>query len=101
MNARDLTVSKSINLNGAREFNHLRLVNLDDFLMEYGNNLEYYAPPFKILADLEKEIMFENNPEQTILVPYKPDGDIIFRLVGIEEEGGLRIVRYEYDSSIS
>lgn len=98
---RNLTVSKSINFNGCKEFNHLRIYNLKNFLSEYGNNLDYYSSPFKILSDLESEIMFENNPDDCVLISYKPDGDIIFRLIEIKEEGDLRVVVYEYDCSIS
>lgn len=98
---RNLTVSKSINLNGSKEFNHLRISNLQDFFSEYGNNLDYYSSPFKILSDLENKIMFENNPEECILISYKPDGDIIFRLKEVKEDGNLRIVVYEYDGSVS
>jgi len=96
MNVRDLTASDSINLKGAKEFNHLRVVNLEEFLSSYPNNLDYYASPFKILADLEETIKYENNPESTVTVAYKDDGDVLFDLVGIEEKNGLRIVKYEF-----
>ena len=98
---RNLTVSNSINLNGCKEFNHLRISNLQDFFSDYGNNLDCYSSPFKILSELENEVLFENNPNDCILIPYKSDGDIIFRLIEIKEEGSLRVVVYKYDCSIS
>ena len=98
---RNLTVSNSINLNGCKEFNHLRISNIQDFFSGYANNLDYYSSPFKILSDLERKIMFEDNPEEWILISYKPDGDIIFRLKEMKEDGGLRIVVYEYYGSVS
>lgn len=101
MKVRDLTVSDSINLKGRKEFNHLRVINLDKFFEDYACNLDYYASPFKILADLEERIKYENNPESTVLVSYKDDGDVIFDLVGIEEQDRLRIVKYEFATFIS
>lgn len=98
---RDLTVSNSINLNGCKEFNRLRIPNINDFFDMYGNNLDCYSSPFQILLDLESKIMFENNPEEFILIPYKRDGDIIFRLIEIKEEDHLRVVVYAYDGSCS
>ena len=98
---RNLTVSNSINLNGCKEFNHLRISNIQDFLLGYGNNLDYYSSPFKILSDLENEIMFENNPKEYILISYKPDGDVIFRLKEMKEDGNLRIVVYKYNGIVS
>jgi hypothetical protein len=98
---RKLTISRSINLNGCKEFNHLRISNIEHFLSDYGNNLDYYSSPFKIIYDLEKTILFENEPKECILIPYKPDGDIIFRIKEIKEENNLRIVIYEYEGSVS
>lgn len=98
---RDLTISKSINLNGAKEFNHLRITNIEDFLSSYGNNLDYYKTPFNILADLENQIKFKNNPKATIFCSYKDDGEVIFSLVNIREQGNLRIVEYSFDSFVS
>jgi predicted GNAT superfamily acetyltransferase len=101
MKVRDLTVSKSINLNGAKEFNHLRIANLEQFLLNYASNLDYYSPPFKILAELENKIMYANRPEETILCSYKPDGDVIFRLEEVREEGNLRVVVYTFSTYVS
>ncbi len=98
---RNLTISNSTNLNGSKEFNHLRISNIQEFLSEYNNNFDYYSSPFKILSDLENKIMFENKPDDYILIPYKPYGDIIFKLIEIKEADELRIVVYEYDCSIS
>jgi hypothetical protein len=98
---RDLKPSDSINLNECREFNHLRISNLDVFKEYYQPNCDYYLTQFGVLWELQKKIMFQNNPLKTILVPYKPGGDIIFGLVEIKEEGELRIVVYEYQSSVS
>ena len=98
---RNLTAYNSICLNGYKEFNHLRISNLQDFFSDYGNNIEYYSSPFKILSDLENKIMFDNNPEECILIPYKPDGDIIFMFKEMKEDGNLRIVVYEYNGIVS
>lgn len=98
---RNLTISDSKNLNGAKEFNHLRITNLDRFFEVYENNLDYYATPFSIFADLENKVKFANNPEELVFCPYKDEGDVIFRLVGLREEGRRRIVEYEFDTTIS
>jgi 3'-phosphoadenosine 5'-phosphosulfate sulfotransferase len=98
---RNLTISTSNNLKGAKEFNHLRVTNLERFFDIYTNNLDYYKAPFSILADLEDKVKYENNPEEVILCAYKPDGDVVFRFAGIREEEKLRIVEYEFDTTIS
>jgi hypothetical protein len=97
MNIRDLTISGRV----SKEFNHLRIRNSDVFFSAYSNNLDCYASPFQILADLETQIKFENNPEKTVLCAYKEDGDVIFDLIDIREENGLRIVEYEFATFIS
>lgn len=84
-----------------REFNHLRIKNLNYFLDTYGNNTAYYESPFSILAALERQIKFEDLPETTICVSYKPDGEVIFRQTGIFYNGSVRIVEYEFDTTIS
>ena len=98
---RDLTISNLINLNGCKEFNHLRITNIDDFFNDYTNNLDYYSPPYKILAELEEVILFQNEPEPNILISYKDWGNIIFDLVGIRELGYLRIVDYKYSGVVT
>jgi hypothetical protein len=101
MKVRDLIVSDSINLKGSKEYNHLHIINLDEFLSGYASNLDYYAPPFKILADLEGKVMFENSPEKTILVSYKPEGDVVFDLIEVKVEGNLRVVVYRFSAYLS
>jgi hypothetical protein len=98
---RNLTISDSKNLKGCKEFNHLRITNIEEFFYYYSNNLDYYAPPFKILAELENKILFENNPEKCIIIPYKEFGDIIFDFEGIRLSGDLRIVMYRFSGSLS
>lgn len=104
----NLTVSKSRNLGTQREFNHLRISNIDVFLKEYANNIEFYASPFQILRELELAVMFKNDPDDFLLIDYKPnggDGDIMFRLKSVARgEYHLdkrRIVTYTYDGSVS
>ena len=98
---RKLTISTSINLGACREFNHLRISNIEDFLSSYTNNVDYYSSPFKILKELESIILFQDEPEEVMLVNYKPEGYIIFNLEGIKEDGELRIVTYKYTGSAS
>ncbi len=101
----NLTVSKSINLGTKREFNHLRISNLDVFLKEYSNSVEFYASPFKILRELEKAVMFKDDPDDFLLISYKPTGDIMFRLDGVGRSklryDDRRIVTYTYEGSVS
>ena len=91
---RKLGINQSINLNGSREFNHLRITDIEGFLDDYRAHYDVYQSPFKILQLLEDKIKFENNPPKIILIPYKDDGDIIFHLVGIRIENDIRIVEY-------
>jgi hypothetical protein len=99
--ARDLEISNSINLNGCKEFNHLRIINLNQFLSEYKNNLDYYKSPYAILADLENQIKFENKPEQNILISYKDSGDIFFKYEGFYIDDFIRVVEYVYIGTVS
>ena len=87
--------------NGIKEFNHLRISNLNYFFSVYGNNKNCYLSPFKILANLEKKVLFKNNPPEFIMVPYKSGGAGIFRRTRIKEKDNIRIVYYEYDCSAS
>lgn len=100
MSVRDLKVVETHH-GSAKEFNHLRVSNLQDFLNSYENNIEFYKSPFEILADLESQVKFANNPEKVVLCAYKDEGDIIFDLVGIKDDGKRRIAEYEYSTSIS
>ena len=84
-----------------KEFNYLRISNINEFLSSYSSNFEYYASSFQILYELEKRIMFKNNPDDCMLINYKEDGYIIFRLKEMKEENNLRVVVYEYEGSAS
>ena len=86
---------------GIRERNILLVDNIDVFLQSYRNNRTSYNSPFEILYNLEKRVMFENNPEECMFIPYKDWGVIIFRRKSMREEGDLRIVVYEYETVIS
>lgn len=101
MNISDSNMSESVNLKSSKEFNHLRVVNIEEFLSNYTCNRNYYSPPFKILAELEEKIMYSNSPEKTVLCSYKPDGDVIFDLEEIREEGNLRVVVYRFSTYIT
>ncbi len=96
MEVRSLTLRESLNLGSEREFNHLRVDNLEEFLLKYQCNTESYRSPFEVLAELERQIKFENNPDETIFCSYKADGDVIFDLVEIKEQNHLRILVYQF-----
>lgn len=98
---RNLKINYGANLNGCKEFNHLRISNLPEFFSSYGNNLEYYKAPWKILSELEEQIKFVNNPEHALFVSYKEGGEVIFTLKEMYIEGDLRVVVYEFDTFIS
>lgn len=98
---RKLKNSIDLKWDGYKEFVHLRLININEFLNEYGNNIDYYESPFSVLAALEKEIKFQNKPKKCILISYKPDGDMIFDFVRIYERGNIITAEYEYRTSIS
>lgn len=90
-----------IKQNDYKEFNRLLIINIDTFLIDYCNNIDYYKPPFEILSELEKLILFENDPDETILISYKNGGDIIFNKERIYTSGPLRIVEYKFSGTIS
>ena len=85
------------------EVNHLIIKNLGYYLKYPRNKTDYYRNAFEILAELEAKIKYENEPEDCVLIPYKPDGDMIFRLVNvvIGKEDDRRYVVYEFDTTIS
>ncbi|MCX3266571.1 hypothetical protein [Pedobacter agri] len=85
-----------------REYNHLRILNIDYFLESTSNTYEPYLSPFAILADLESQVMFENDPPESLLIGYKEDGDCIFELVSVDLiEHNRRTVTYEFMTTIS
>lgn len=101
---RELTVRENApNLNGAKEFNHLRITNLNSFLEDYGNKYDYYKSPFAILAELEEKVKYENNPPESVDIAYKDFGFMIFDLKGVYEKNGddRRFVEYAFVTSAS
>ncbi len=99
---RPLEIVQPKNRKEMREFNHLRISNLQSFLDQYFNNLDYYDSPFTVLAGLEAEVKFTNDPPKVVLASYKPDGEMIFNLIRVyEDTHHRRIVEYEFSTSIS
>lgn len=83
-----------------KEFNLLRITNIDEFLSVYTNNTSYYSSAFKIMADLEEEIKFHDSFDKLVCIGYKLDGDIFFELVdAYTDEYDRRIVKYKYVGS--
>jgi len=89
------------NLKGSKEFNRLVIKNINEFFNGCGNRYDHYKAPYHILAELEKEIMFENNPDEVILISYKDDGFMVFDLVSIFEKNNFRVVVYEFNGTAS
>ncbi len=94
-------ISRSINLGEQRQCAQLRITNLDYFFEHHSPGVEYYAAPFKILAELEAQVIFTNNPPNTILVSYKLEGDCIFDFVRRKHEEGKVYYFYKYSGTIS
>lgn len=85
-----------------KKVNHLIIKNLGYYLESPKNKTDYYRNKFEILADLETKVKYENDPEECVLIPYKPNGDMIFRLVDVFiDKEDYRYVVYEFDSSVS
>jgi hypothetical protein len=98
---RNLTIENTGRIGGCKEFNHLRILNLQEFLDRYLYNLDYSASPWQVIANLEKEVLFENAPEECYLITCKGETDAVFQLIEIKEEGDLRIVVFVFDCFIS
>lgn len=98
--ARMLNEAPKGHLSAYSEFNHLRVTNLNQFLHEYENNIDYYASPYAILAQLEAQVKYEQLPG-FVSVPYKDGGDVLFDFVQLYQDGGRRIVEYTYTGSVS
>jgi hypothetical protein len=78
-----------------------RSANLDYFFERHSPGIEYYAAPFKILAEIEAQVIFTNNPPESVLASYKPEGDCIFDFVRREHKEGKVYYFYEYSTTIS
>lgn len=79
-----------------KEFNHLRITNLDEFFESYMNHWDIYLPPWQVLAQLEEEIKYDNELPSTVTIDYKDSGQVLFDYQGTKEEQRLRIVEYSY-----
>ena len=96
-----LGISVSRNLGEQRQCAQLRITNLDEFLEAHSPDVEYYHSPFKILAELEAKVIFNNDPADLALAAYKPDGDCIFDFVRRENKNGKVYYFYKYSTTIS
>lgn len=56
---------------------------------------------FQILGELEKQIQQSESIENTILIPYKDEGDVIFDLVKIDYLKSITVFTYQYSTTIS
>lgn len=55
---------------------------------------------FKILAELEKQVVESNEIKNTILIPYKSEGDVIFDLTKIDYKNKT-VFYYSFTTTIS
>ncbi len=94
-------ISKSLNLGEQRMCAQLRITNMEYFLESQTPDVEYYHSPFKILAELEANVIFTDNPPDIALASYKPHGDCIFDFVRREHKEGKVYYFYEYSTTIS
>lgn len=84
-----------------KEYNVLRIKNIERFFEIFTTNREGYVPPYAILADLESQVINENLPQRYISCSYKDFGDALFELVDVRIEGIFRIVEYEFTGGAS
>lgn len=82
--------------NNHNEFNLIRVTNIQAFLDSYTNNIDYYKTAFQILLDLEDKVKYSDNPDNTVSVSYKEEGEVLFDLVSVREINNTRIVEYEF-----
>ncbi|MFD1770461.1 hypothetical protein [Sphingobacterium suaedae] len=83
-------------LAGCHEFNRLRIKNLEQFFERYPHNVDCYASVFKILFDLEMEVKYLHQPEQSISVPYAEGLYAVFDLSTIQDIQGTRVAEYTF-----
>ena len=74
---------------------------MNTFLIDYSNNIEYYKPPFQILSELEKEILFQNKPPKIVYIEYKDGGDCVFHFNRMYLLGDHRIIEYRFNGTFS
>lgn len=60
-----------------------------------------FEKQFQILGELEKKIQQSESIENTILIPYKDEGDVIFDLVKIDYLKSITVFTYQYSTTIS
>jgi hypothetical protein len=81
-----------------KEFNRLKIENLDQYLSVYVNRTIHFVSAFQILANLEAEIRFLNTPESEISITYKTGAKLSFYFVGMDESVRPRIAKYRFDN---
>ena len=69
--------------------------NLKEFFETGFNN------QFQILGNLENKIQKSESIENTIFIPYKDEGDVIFDLIKIDYLKSITVFTYQYSSTIS
>ena len=85
---------------GSNEFNLLKISNPEEFFSRYRPLYDYCLSPFQILAKLEAEIKFKNDPPRTISITFRqPSGEVIFHFVAMKDTGSARVVEYKFDST--
>jgi hypothetical protein len=81
-----------------KEFNRLKIENLDQYLSLYTNRTVHYVSAFQILANLEAEIKFLKFPETQISIAYKAGSKLSFYLVGVDDTVRPKIAKYRFDT---
>lgn len=79
----------------------LKISNYEYFVSISTNKDTYYISTHEILSLLEKEVMFSDKIIETILIPYKPDGDCIFTFSHLIKEGRDTFIVYKFDTTVS
>ncbi|OJV50494.1 MAG: hypothetical protein BGO31_14120 [Bacteroidetes bacterium 43-16] len=79
-----------------KEYNILRVSNLNEFFELYQYNNQYYSPPFALLSKLEQAVMLEDDPPTEVNCQFEDCGRATFLLRGIEIINEMRIATYYF-----
>lgn len=79
----------------------LRVANYEYFIASITTTSHYYIPPHQILADLEKEVCFTNDPDTSVLIDYKEWGGCVFDFDRFMRDGNDVFIIYNYINTAS
>ena len=83
-----------------KTYNHIRVINIGEFLSDYKGNTPEYKSPFKILSALESKVKYRSQPDN-VDVSYKKEAIVSFRYEYTFTEKGISYHVFTYTGFVS